>query len=114
LAIFEAHGETMELHGKLDQAVASYDIAVTIPEGLRAHVRASIALTKQADIAWSGRDPERALACYLAAQSRLNQASGQLPDDIPAVMREKLAAHQKQCIDFLRAAKVEPDGTSGP
>jgi tetratricopeptide (TPR) repeat protein len=114
LAIFEAHGETMELHGKLDQAVASYDIAVTIPEGLRAHLRASIALTKKADIAWSGRDPERALACYLAAQSRLNQASGQLPEDIPAVMREKLAAHQKQCIDFLRAAKVEPDGTSGP
>lgn len=108
VTIHETLGIFCETIGDRTAALASYDFASKLPEGNRAHYRASVLISKIAVDEWQQRKPSEALTHFIEARMRLDLAGGVLPADVTPAQRAEYTAFLNQRIEFLKGAKIQP------
>jgi hypothetical protein len=108
LLIHEGLGEAHEQAGDMASALASYNHASSLREGLHAHYRAARVLGKAAVKDWMENNPSKALEGFIEARRRVGMASGRLPNGVTQADRTEYTQYLDRMISFLKTANVNP------
>jgi len=108
ISLHESLGVAREANKDLEGAMAAYDFASKLPRGQKANYRAGVLLGRTAAETWKERRPAEALWYFEAAKRRINNAGGQLPENVTPQDREELITYINQTITFLEGAGIKP------
>jgi hypothetical protein len=107
VSIHESLGAAREANGDYQGAMAAYDFAATLINGVRAHYRAGVLHGKMATTAWNARRPAEALAHFIEAKNHIGRPP-ELPQGVTPSQRADYLAYLDRTIAFLKGAKIEP------
>jgi len=105
--IHESWGQVLEKLENPKGAIEQYDFASTLRHGNKAHYRAGVLLGKRAVDAWSERRSEDALALFLMALERTENARD-LPSGTTREQRVAYVNYLKKTIAYLEGARIKP------
>ncbi|MEO0016928.1 MAG: hypothetical protein RLZZ522_211, partial [Verrucomicrobiota bacterium] len=106
ISIHEGRGMVCEALGQFDEALAAYDLAASLKNGSSVHYRAAVLLGKRAREVWFQRQPEEALAGFLAARKRFAMAA-ELPKEVSPADAKAVLDYLNARIKDLEVAKIK-------
>jgi tetratricopeptide (TPR) repeat protein len=109
MALSQHLGTWLEGLRRHEEAAAEYDRAVQRPWGQGMHFLAARNLTAWGESLWQKRRPEEALAKFIAARERTNQAAGMPPPGHTVTEIVELAHLLDAKIAFLKGAGIVPE-----
>jgi len=111
ISCHEMLGMLHEAKGQNEEAMACYERAGPMHYygGRHVYFRSAVLIAKEANALWFSRQPEKALALFLQARQRAQQANGQLPEGITDSQRNAFNQKLNNAIKILPDAKIAPE-----